>query len=194
MKKTQFTVLLLVCLAASTMAQEKKSEMPAGVWGAYLKQSKHCQEQMEALLQAIPQEKFGWRPMEGVRSIAESFMHTALGNYMILSKVGGTVPQGVDMKALETSTTDKAKITEALKKSFEAVNQGVLSVKEADFTKSVDFFGMNMTVLDMIMLGATHQHELLGQQIAYARMNKVVPPWTEEMQKKMKEQPQKKGN
>jgi hypothetical protein len=72
------------------------------------------------------------------------------------------------------------------------VNDAVRNTPEASYGKSVKFFGMDVTMLDIVFAAATHQHELLGQQIAYARMNGVVPPWTAEMQKKMKEQEMKK--
>ena len=189
MKATRFVVLIgLVLCISLAWAQEQMANMPGGVKGAFLKQSKFVEGQMIQLAEAIPQKKYGWRPTKGVRSIAESFMHAALGNYISSSKITGTMAEGIDPAKLEKSETNKKKITDALKKSFEVVNQAVMNCPETEFDMKVDFFGMDMNKMDMIMLGATHQHELLGQQIAYARTNGVVPPWTVEMQKKMKEQ------
>ena len=191
MTKVRSLLLFLTAGVVFTAAQEKTMDMPGGVKGAFLKQSKFVEGQMVQLAEAIPQKKYNWRPAKGVRSIAESFMHAALGNYISSSKITGKMAEGIDPGKLEKSETDKKKIVEALKKSFEVVNQAVTSCPDSEFDMKVDFFGMDMNKMDMIMLGATHQHELLGQQIAYARMNGVVPPWTEERQKKMQEQ--KKG-
>ena len=198
MKILRLTILAL-CLCAFSFAtfgqgksKDKTTAMPSGVAGSFLKQSKRVQGQMEALLGAIPQEKFNWRPMEGVRSIAESFMHAGGGNYLLSGMLGGYSPKGFEESAYEKSLTDKAQILEALRASFDAVNDAVTKTPEASYGKTVKFFGMDVTVLDLIFAAATHQHELLGQQIAYARMNGVVPPWTAEMQKKMKEQEPKK--
>ena len=194
MKAARFTLLMCLALCVSlAWAQEQKMEMPGGVKGAFLKQSKFVEGQMVSLLEAVPQKKLSWRPAKGVRSLAESFMHAALGNYISSSKITGTMAEGIDLGTLEKSETNKKKIVEALKKSFEVVNQAVTNCPESEFETKVDFFGMDMNKMDMIMLGATHQHELLGQQIAYARTNGVVPPWTKEMQKKMKEQAKKGG-
>ena len=181
-----FVSLLLICSLAlvAQESKEKKMDSPASVRSSYAKQAWHVEQEMESLEQAIPQDKFNWRPMEGVRSIAESFMHAALGNYITLSKITGKWPEGVDMKTYEKSSTEKAKILEELKKSFAAVKEGVENTPEADYSKHVDFFGNDMNVLDMIFAAADHQHELLGQQIAYARMNGIVPPWTAEQMKK----------
>ncbi len=198
----RFLVVLLAFLlltASALVAQEKMGNMKMGemkmgemkgVQGSFMKQSKAIEQQFVSLAQAVPQEKYNWRPEEGVRSVAESFLHVAAGNYITLMTMGGKVPEGVDARAIEKSTTDKAKIVEEIKKSFKAVNDYVASVPDKDFERHVNFFGNDMTVLDMIMLAATHQHETLGQSIAYARMNHVVPPWTEERQTRMQQQQQ----
>ncbi len=197
MKKMRLTVLaLLLCALFLTAfgqeaAKNKGAAMPAGVAGSFLKQSKRVQGQMEALIGAIPQEKFNWRPMEGVRSIAESFMHAGGGNYLFAGQLGGTAPKGFDESTYEKSLTDKAQILEALRKSFDEVNEAVKKTPEASYGKMVKFFGYDVTILDLVFAAATHQHELLGQQIAYARMNGIVPPWTAEQQKRMKEQEKK---
>ena len=202
MKATRFVAVPLLALCVSlAWAQEQKmpaqtqagADVPGGVKGSFLKQSKFVEGQMISLLEAVPQKKMSWRPAKGVRSLAESFMHAALGNYISSSKITGTMAEGVDPGKLEKSQTNKKKIAEALKKSFEVVNQAVMNCPEMEFDMKVDFFGMEMNKMDMIMLGATHQHELLGQQIAYARTNGVTPPWTAEMQKKMKQQAKKGG-
>ena len=193
MQNLRLTILaaLLCAFSLAAFGQDKAMAMP-GVAESFLKQSKRVQGQMEALLGAIPQEKFNWRPMEGVRSIAESFMHAGGGNYLLAMPLGGTAPKGFEESAFEKSLTDKAQILEALRKSFDAVNDAVRNTPEASYGKTVKLFGMDLTMLDIIFAAATHQHELLGQQIAYARMNGIVPPWTAEMQKKMKEQEMKK--
>jgi uncharacterized damage-inducible protein DinB len=198
MKNLRLTILgaMLCAFSLVTFGQGKATDktmaMPGGVAASFLKQSKQVQGQMESLLGAIPQEKFSWRPMEGVRSIAEAFMHAGGGNYILSTNLGGSAPKGFEESAYEKSLTDKGQILEALRKSFDAVNDAVRNTPESSYGKTVKFFGMDLTVLDLIFAAATHQHELLGQQISYARMNGVVPPWTAERQKKMKEQETKK--
>ncbi|MBI4417989.1 MAG: hypothetical protein HY563_04375 [Ignavibacteriales bacterium] len=100
--------------------------------------------------------------------------------------IGGKVPEGIDPVHLETSTTDKKAIVNALKSSFKVINDYIAAVPDADLENPVKFFGMDMTVGDMIMLSANHQHEVLGQAVAYARVNGIVPPWTAERMKESK--------
>src|SRR5436305_9064865 len=44
------------------------------------------------LANAIPAEKYTWRPAEGVRSVAEVFMHVATANYNLYKLVGTPPP------------------------------------------------------------------------------------------------------
>jgi hypothetical protein len=44
--------------------------------------------------------------------------------------------------------------------------------------RELSVFGSSMTGLDLWVLTTTHLHEHLGQLIAYARSNGVVPPWS----------------
>lgn len=168
------------------MGQKGMAMDKGGVIGSYVKQAKFVEGQFISLAKAIPQDKYAWRPEEGVRSISESFMHAALGNYIVLQTLGGKMPEGFDMKTYETSTTDKDKIVTELQKSFKALGDHISKIPEKEYSKTVKFFGMDMTKLDMIFLGATHQHETLGQAIAYARTNHITPPWTAAQQAREK--------
>ncbi|MBF8248384.1 MAG: DinB family protein, partial [Bacteroidetes bacterium] len=167
MRALRLTLALVTLMVTLASAQDKKADMAGTVKGSFAKQSKFVEGQITSLLQAIPQDKMTWKPGEGVRSVSEAFLHVALGNYITLSKITGKMPEGVDPKTFEKSSTDKAKITDEIKKSFIAVNGAVSNAPESDYGKTVDFFGNPMTILDMIFVAATHQHETLGQQIAY---------------------------
>ena len=78
-----------------------------------------------ALANAMPAEKYGWRPGEGVRSVGEVFNHVASANYFFPTLWGGTVPAGIDPQSLEKAMSgDKAKTIDTLKKSFDNVRAG----------------------------------------------------------------------
>jgi hypothetical protein len=61
------------------------------------------------LAEAIPADKYTWRPSADVRTIAEVFLHASAANYNLYKLVGTPTPAAVDTKTLEQSTTDKAK-------------------------------------------------------------------------------------
>jgi len=129
------------------------------------------------LATAVPADKYGWRPAEGVRSIGEVFLHIANANYNIPNLMGTPLPAGFDPKTFEKSTTDKAQIIEALNKSFASAHAAIEAMTNADFNKPLPKLGPDANYGDVIYILVTHAHEHLGQSIAYARMNGVVPPW-----------------
>jgi uncharacterized damage-inducible protein DinB len=139
-----------------------------------------------ALAEAIPQEKYTWRPADGVRSISEVFLHISTANYTIPSLMGVPVPAGIDPKTYEKSTTDKAQIVAALNKSFDSAHAAIAAMTNADFAKALPKLGPDANEGDVVYILVTHAHEHMGQSIAYARVNGIVPPWTAEAIKKQK--------
>ena len=131
-----------------------------------------------ALATAVPADKYSWRPAEGVRSIGEVFLHIANANYNIPNYMGVPLPAGFDPKTFEKSTTDKAQIIDALNKSFASAHAAIAAMTNADFNKPLPKLGPDANYGDVVYILVTHAHEHLGQSIAYARMNGVIPPWT----------------
>jgi uncharacterized damage-inducible protein DinB len=132
------------------------------------------------LANAVPADKYSWRPAEGVRSIGEVFLHIANANYNIPNLMGTPLPAGFDPKSFEKSTTDKAQIIDALNRSFASAHAAIEAMTNADFNKPLPKLGPDANYGDVIYLLVTHAHEHLGQSIAYARMNGIIPPWTVE--------------
>src|SRR6202048_2507952 len=141
------------------------------------------------LAEAVPADKYTWRPAPDVRSFAEVFLHVSAANYNIYKLVGTPPPSGVDVKGLEKSTTAKTKVIATLKESFAHARTAITAMPDADLEKSLDWFGGKNTERGILLFIVRHAAEHLGQSIAYARFAGIVPPWTEDMQKK---QPEKK--
>ena len=166
-----FTV---VALALAPLAAQ---QAPAGVRGEILAQFNDAAGKLEQLADAIPQDKFTWRPAEGVRSVSEVFLHVAGSNLYLLTSVG--VPSTMQGEYdLEHSTTDKAQVIAKLKEANTAVRAAIQAMPDADLDKATKLFGMDMTYRGVAIALESHVHEHLGQMIAYARSNGVVPPWS----------------
>ena len=142
------------------------------------------------LAEAVPADKYTWRPAPDVRSFAEAFLHVSAANYNIYKLVGTPPPTGVDVKGLEKSTTDKAKVIATLKDSFAHARKAITAMPDADLDKSLDWFGGKNTEGGVLLFVVRHAAEHLGQSIAYARFIGVVPPWTEDAQKQQKPKPE----
>ena len=147
------------------------------------------EDKFTRLAEAIPADKYTWRPAPDVRSFAEVFLHVSAANYNLYKLVGTPPPTGLDLKGLEKSTTDKAKVIATLKDSFAHARKAITTMPDADLDKSLDWFGGKNTQRGILLFILRHTAEHLGQSIAYARFIGVVPPWTEDFKKK---QPDKK--
>ena len=144
-------------------------------------------KKMVGLATAIPAEKYTWRPEPGVRSVSELFLHVSGANYGYPPLISGTAPApGFKAEGFETSTTDKAKIIERLNQSFSYAEAALRAMSNADFAKPEKKLGPDANDGDVIYLMIVHNHEHLGQTIAYARLNGITPPWTEQAQRKAK--------
>jgi uncharacterized damage-inducible protein DinB len=135
------------------------------------------------LADAIPADKFNWRPAPDVRSFAEVFLHVSAANYNLYKLVGTPPPSTVDLKILEKFTTDKAKVIATLKDSFAHARKAITDMPDANLEKSLDWFGGKNTQRGILLFIVRHAAEHLGQSIAYARFVGIVPPWTEDAQK-----------
>lgn len=137
---------------------------------------------MAGLAEAIPQSSYAYRPMEGVRSTSEVFMHVAAVNYMLPSLIGTPVPEeaGFSMETMGDyeKIADPEHVLAALKGSFEHMQQVIASTPDSELNREITVFGQPGTVRSFFSLVCNHAHEHLGQMIAYARANQVVPPWS----------------
>lgn len=186
-------LLVAVCwmsLPVRGQAQEKPASGSAvptsGPRAEFLAELAYYEERYTRLAEAVPAEKYGWRPAEGVRSIGEVYAHIVAANYGIPRAFGTQPPAGFDPKAVNAAANDKAKVVQGLKDSFEHFRQAVLALSDADSDKAMKLFGRQTTQRGAFIMITGHTGEHLGQSIAYARMNGIVPPWTEETQQQQK--------
>jgi uncharacterized damage-inducible protein DinB len=145
------------------------------------------QKKFVDLLNVVPADKLTWRPSPDSRSFAELFLHVAGERYGILSLMGAEKPAGYDGKTFEKSTTDKAQIAAELNRTWEFAQKTINGMTNADFAKLMPKLGPQANAGDVVYILVADAHEHLGQAVAYARMNGIVPPWTVEAQKKAAE-------
>lgn len=191
-----FLLLLTACFSPCIRAQGKAPATgsaavapSSGPRLEFLDEVSFYEQRFLRLAEAIPAEKYSWRPTEGVRSIGEVYMHVAAGNYNFAKMLGTPVPAGVDPKAMVAAANDKAKVIQGLKDSFAHFRQAVANVKDSELEREQKTPRGQTTVRGSFFLIAGHYGEHLGQSVAYARQIGVVPPWTEERQRQEAEKP-----
>jgi len=145
------------------------------------------QKKFVDLANAIPADKLTWRPSSDSRSFAEVFLHVSAERYGILHLMGAETPAGFDGKTLEKLTTDRAQIVAELNKSWEFAQKAINGMTNAEFAKLLPKLGPQANAGDVVYILVADAHEHLGQSIAYARENGIVPPWTAEAKKQAAE-------
>jgi uncharacterized damage-inducible protein DinB len=177
--KTVGVLAVLVGGMAAAARGAEPAAAPTGFRAEFIAEVDSVGKKLTDLAGAMPQEKFGWRPAPGIRSVSEVYMHIAGGDFFLPSFMGVKVPAGID-RDMEKTVTDKAKVIETVKKGCEHVKSVAANLSDADLDKKVKIFGgREMTQRALLILILNHMHEHLGQSIAYARMNGVAPPWSE---------------
>ncbi|MGA2040697.1 MAG: DinB family protein [Bryobacteraceae bacterium] len=169
---------LAVALAVTALHAQKADPLE-GLWQGYDGEWVHVSKQLVALAEAIPADKFAWRPGPGVRSTSEVFMHIALANFYLLSVTGPKMPADMNSPDLEKTVTEKTKVIDWLRRSLDAVKTAHAGVKPAELQLRVKINDRNATVDGIYLRILVHANEHMGQLIAYARMNGIAPPWSE---------------
>lgn len=137
-------------------------------------------DRVAQLAEAIPADKYSWAPEDGVRSVAGVVVHVISANYFFGSKMGATMPEGINPQNLEKELTTKEELIPALKKSTEFIINAINGVSNDAMDDKVEFpFPGEYTTMTAILIAQGHCNEHLGQLIAYARSNGVTPPWSQ---------------
>ncbi|MBI5771207.1 MAG: DinB family protein [Verrucomicrobia bacterium] len=172
------SVLFLAGLSLALGAQAADQAFEAAFRTSLLKSFNEASGKILALAEAIPEERYAWRPMEGVSSVREVLVHVADTNFSLGARLGGKPPSGVDRKALVESMKTKAEALAVAKLSMDYIRDILGVVPASELLPEVNVFGSKAPKLRVALLPVDHAHEHLGQLIAYARMNRVVPPWS----------------
>jgi uncharacterized damage-inducible protein DinB len=185
------TVIATSPLAAQQQPQQAKTVtavVPSTGYRAELIRDANMLERRYMALATAMAGKYGWKPGDGVRTVGEVFMHVAGANYALPIMVGVTPPAdkfgATDMQgAFELmgqweKVSDEAKVKQALTESFAHLRDAIARTPDNQLETMTKMFGRDASKREVFHVMATHLHEHLGQSIAYARSNGVVPPWS----------------
>src|SRR5579871_1400530 len=151
-----YLAFLVLIAASSTLAQNEK--YPEGIWQGYDGEWRHVSNQLIALAEATPADKFAWRPAPGVRSTSEVYMHIAMANFYLLSVTGPKMPPDLKEDA-EKKVTTKTEVIAWLKRSLEAVKQAHLAADAKDMSRKLKVDGRDATVDGMYLRIIVHANE-----------------------------------
>jgi hypothetical protein len=185
MSRWVFPGLALITLLARpvpALAQDVVSkEAAAATKAAFLADLEIMRGKFVGLAQAFPAEKYTWRPMEGVRSVSEVFMLLAFEGYSFAPGAFGG--KAADLGTREEANklralSDKTAVIDHLNKGFAHAKAQIEAVDPATLTMKRKMMGRDLSIVEAATFVGGDMHEHLGQLIAYARMNQIVPPWS----------------
>lgn len=132
---------------------------------------------MSQLSKAMPAETYDWHP-EGAFTVARVYGHIARYNYLYLEEsLGIAAPDGVDWENFE-SIPDKETVVQVLDESIAHVRRAMENMTEANLTRQTTLYGRQVAGWAVLTQLVAHMNEHVGQAIAYARVNGIVPPWS----------------
>jgi uncharacterized damage-inducible protein DinB len=178
-KRSQPVKPFLLVLVLFLSAHALPAQAPEGIWQGYDGEWKHVSQQLIALAEATPPEKFSWRPAPGVRSTSEVYMHIVDANFYLLSITGPKMPADLT-EEMEKTVTSKPEVIAWLKRSLDAVKSAHVAETPKDLQRKVKIYDRDASVDGMYLRIIVHANEHMGQLIAYARMSGVVPPWSKQ--------------
>jgi uncharacterized damage-inducible protein DinB len=172
---------VLFTLSVPAIAQTRQ-----GLMGDLIKDATELEKKVVDLAKALPQSAYDWRPGTGVRSTGEVLAHIAADNYFLPAALGATPPAETGITAKDYKTTlafekkamTRDQVIAEVQKSFSFLKQAMNGATDAKLDAQLEAFGQKMTNRSLWISTVTHLHEHLGQLIAYARSNKVTPPWS----------------
>lgn len=131
------------------------------------------------LAEAMPADKYSWRPAEDAFSVERVYTHIARYNFYYLeNSLDIPAPDDVNIENIE-SITGKEEVVDILERSIEHVKESISEMPESKLQKETRMYGRTVNGQAVLMQLITHKSEHVGQSISYARMNGVVPPWSE---------------
>ena len=128
------------------------------------------------LVNAMPDDKFGFKPTPAQQTFAERALHVADIDTKLLSTLGGKTPAP---SAVNAKAMTKAEVVAALQASFD---YGSALLKEfndqqlAERIASMPFLGPTASRLKVIYFSMQHTNDIYGQLVVYLRLNGVTPP------------------
>ena len=176
-----FAALSLTLALGSTMAAPVLAQNRS-IKDVQVADLRTMKDKFVGLAEAFLANTYDWRPMEGVRSVKDVLILITTEGNGFPTQWGAPVPMGVnadrgaEMQRLQALS--KPELTAELGRAFDNIIGVVERMDDATRIREIRFFGQPVHINGAILMAAADMHEHLGQLIAYARTNHIVPPWS----------------
>ena len=173
MNKILIQCAMCALAVAPIVPLARAQSQPAELQAAFAKDAGTLSDKFTGLARVMSG-KYDWKPAQDVRSVADVFNLIVKENNLLANVLSDTP----NTKTPTTPITNPKKMQKTLKTSYVNLQKAITGLSDNDLQTTVKLFGRDWTKQDAVMHILEDQHEHLGQSIAYARSNGVVPPWS----------------
>jgi uncharacterized damage-inducible protein DinB len=166
-----FTRLCL--LGVIVMAAASPAFAQATIHGDLTKDWAGQKALLVGLANAMPEDKYGFKPTPAQRTFGEHVLHIAQINVMLTKALGGKTPEpAINMKA-----TSKAEIVKAMSDAFDYGAKVIAEFNNTTIQETIQapFMGPSTRARIMFFLNG-HTQDTYGQMVVYLRLNGLTPP------------------
>jgi hypothetical protein len=139
-------------------------------------------KKLMALAKAVPADKLAWRPMEGTRSFREVFAHVAAEGNTETAMFGRPLPPGsladFDAEEARLKKLPDDQLIPVMDRAMQSLSTTLGGLSRATLNSPIKYYGQSTLPRVAATYTLNDLHEHLGQLVAYARMNSIVPPWS----------------
>jgi uncharacterized damage-inducible protein DinB len=165
-----FAFALAVSVATPLYAQQQANPVSAALKSQLATASRN----LTAAAEAMPADKYGFKPTPAQMSFGQLVLHVAGANTFMCSTIAGTKPP--QLAKLEP-TAAKETLVARVKESFAYCSKTLASVDDSKLGDTVPFFGgrtISRAGAMMDLTGDWADH--YGASAIYLRLNGVLPP------------------
>jgi hypothetical protein len=189
MNYLRFGLLFFIALSSVTTSKAQKDETKplattnspqasttpvANPVSSFVKQQlARFNKTMVAAAEAMPAEKYSFKPTPEMNTFAHLTIHIAEGNNSLCSKISGTPAPTEKLK----DDDPKDKLVAGLKSSFDFCNTALANVDDSKLSDPIVLFGSFSSsragALIALSMGFADHY---GAQAIYLRLNGILPP------------------
>ncbi len=174
----------LVCMVAAAVVAVSTTSFAQGRPAATACTTLTCDVQADfertratitGIVNAMPDDKFGFKPTPAQQTFAERVMHIALTDVALMGTLGAKTPAPM----LNPKASTKADVMAELQKAYDFEAAALKEFTDAQLierVKSLPFLGPTVSRMRLIYFAFGHSQDIYGQMAVYLRLSGVVPP------------------
>jgi uncharacterized damage-inducible protein DinB len=166
--------LLFLALAPALSLAQAAAPSSNPVSDALRQSLARSSKNMIAAAEAMPPEKYAFRPTAPQGTYGHLMMHIAESNFLFCSKVSG-VAAPEQPKLAETDSKDK--LVAAVRSSFDFCSSSLAKLDDSHLADSIELFGghsFSRAASILLLAGSWTDH--YSEQAMYLRLNDILPP------------------